>query len=151
MVRLFMLLATGFNIGYLPVAPGTWGSLLALPLHYFLSRLQPVAYGCSLLIVILLAVASAGAAEKILDRKDPGVVVIDEVAGMLVSMIGAPPTILGYGAGFLLFRFFDIVKPFPVRWADRHLNGGIGIVMDDLLAGLYALLCQQLLFRLLPM
>ena len=151
MVRFFMLIATGFNIGYLPLAPGTWGSLLALPLHFFLSRLQPLAYGFSILAVILLAIATAGAAEKIVDCKDPGIVVIDEVAGMLVTMIGAPATPLAYLFGFVFFRFFDIVKPFPVRWADRHLNGGVGIVMDDVLAGLYALLCLQLSFRLLPL
>ena len=150
MVRFFMLIATGFTIGYLPIAPGTWGSLLALPLHFFLSKLQPVAYGFSIAAIILLAIVAAGAAEKIIDQKDPGVVVIDEVAGMLVTMIGAPATPLAYLFGFCLFRFFDILKPFPVRWADRHLNGGIGVVADDLLAGLYALLCLQLTFRLLP-
>ena len=151
MARLLLFLATCGSVGYLPWAPGTWGSLLALPLHFFLSHLEPRLYWSSLLTVIVLAVAAAGAAEKILDRKDPGVVVIDEVAGMLVTMIGAPQSLLAYVAGFLLFRLFDIVKPFPVCWADRHLNGGVGIVMDDLLAGGYALLCLQLLFRLLSL
>ena len=147
MARLLMFLATVGSVGYLPWAPGTWGSLAALPLNFLLSRLAPSLYWSALLAVILLAVAAAGAAEKILDRKDPGMVVIDEVAGMLITMIGAPQTLLAYGAGFLLFRFFDILKPFPVSWADRHLNGGIGIVMDDLLAGVYAALCLQLLLR----
>ena len=151
MDRFFMLIATGFHVGYLPVAPGTWGSLLALPLHFALSRLQPLSYGLSILTIIFLAIAAAGAVEKIVDRKDPSIVVIDEVAGMLVTMIGAPATPLAYLFGFGLFRFFDIVKPFPVCWADRHLNGGVGIVMDDLFAGLYAMLCLQLLFRLLPL
>ena len=148
MARLLMFLATGCSVGYLPWAPGTWGSLLALPLHFALSRMAPRLYWSALLAVVVLAIVAAGAAEKILDRKDPGVVVIDEVAGMLVTMIGAPQNIFAYSAGFLLFRFFDIVKPFPVRWADQHLNGGLGIVMDDLLAGGYALLSLQLLVRL---
>jgi phosphatidylglycerophosphatase A len=151
MVRFFMCIATGFYVGYLPWAPGTWGSLLALPLHFFLSRLQPVQYVAFLAALLVLAVAAAGAAEKIVDRKDPGIVVIDEVAGMLVTMIGAPRTVPAYVAAFVLFRFFDILKPFPVNWVDRHLNGGVGIVADDLVAGLYALLCLQLLLRLLPM
>lgn len=150
MARLLMFLATGCGVGYLPWAPGTWGSLVALPLHFVLDGLDARLYWTVLAVIIALAIVAAGAAEKILDRKDPGVVVIDEVAGMLVTMIGAPQTLLAYGTGFLLFRFFDILKPFPVRWADQHLNGGVGIVMDDLLAGGYALLCLQLLFKLLP-
>ena len=149
MARLLMFLATGCGVGYLPWAPGTWGSLVALPLHFVLDGLDARLYWTILAAIIALAIVAAGAAEKILDRKDPGVVVIDEVAGMLVTMIGAPQTLLAYGTGFLLFRFFDILKPFPVRWADQHLNGGVGIVMDDLLAGGYAWLCLQLFFRLL--
>lgn len=149
MVKLLMFLATGCGAGYLPWAPGTWGSLVALPLCFLLSLLNGPFYWISLLAIVVLAIVAAGAAEKILDRKDPGVVVIDEVAGMLVTMIGAPNTLLAYGAGFLLFRLFDIVKPFPARWADQHLNGGVGIVMDDLVAGGYALLCLQLLSRML--
>lgn len=149
MARLLMFLATGCGVGYLPWAPGTWGSLVALPLNFVLDGLDARLYWTVLAIIIALAIVASGAAEKILDRKDPGVVVIDEMAGMLVTMIGAPPTLLAYGTGFLLFRFFDILKPFPVRWADQHLNGGVGIVMDDLLAGGYAWLCLQLFFRLL--
>lgn len=149
MVRLLMFLASGGGVGYLPWAPGTWGSLLALPLCFLLSLLEAPLYWIVLLAIVALAIVAAGAAEKILDRKDPGVVVIDEVAGMLVTMIGAPQTLLAYVAGFLLFRLFDIVKPFPASWADRHLNGGVGIVLDDLLAGGYALLCLQLLMRVL--
>jgi phosphatidylglycerophosphatase A len=149
MARLLMFLATGCGVGYLPWAPGTWGSLMALPLHFVLSRLDARFYWTALAAIVALAIVAAGAAEKILDRKDPGVVVIDEVAGMLVTMVGAPQTLLAYGMGFLLFRLFDILKPFPVRWADQHLNGGVGIVTDDLLAGGYALLCLQLLVRLL--
>lgn len=122
---------------------------MALPLHFVLSRLDARFYWTALAAIVALAIVAAGAAEKILDRKDPGVVVIDEVAGMLVTMVGAPQTLLAYGMGFLLFRLFDILKPFPVRWADQHLNGGVGIVTDDLLAGGYALLCLQLLVRLL--
>ncbi len=145
-----MFLATGCGVGYLPWAPGTWGVPAGAAAPFFAeSDWKRDLYWIVLLAIVALAIVAAGAAEKILDRKDPGVVVIDEVAGMLVTMIGAPQTLLAYGAGFLLFRLFDIVKPFPVRWADQHLNGGVGIVLDDLLAGGYALLCLQLLLRVL--
>lgn len=147
-MRLVMLLASGFGSGYLPVAPGTWGSLVALPLHYFLSRLSVPVYAASLVGIIALSVLVAGSAEKVLDTKDPGVVVIDEIAGMLVTMIAAPNVWWVYGAGFLLFRLFDIVKPFPANWCDSHLQGGIGIVADDLVAGVYALICLQVVVRL---
>ena len=76
-------------------------------------------------------------------RKDPGVIVIDEVIGMLIALIGAPAIPVVWFIAFLLFRFFDIVKPFPVSWPDKHLNGGLGIVLDDILAGLYTLLVLQ--------
>lgn len=138
MTKLIMFIATGAYTGYLPKAPGTWGTLLALPLNLLLLRLSPKGYGLSLLAIFLIAVYTAGAAEKILDRKDPGAIVIDEIIGMLIALIAAPPLPLVWLMAFLLFRLFDIVKPWPVSWADRHLNGGLGIVMDDLLAGGYA-------------
>jgi phosphatidylglycerophosphatase A len=145
MDRLFMAIATGFGAGYLPKAPGTWGSLLALPLHFFLRQLAPAPYAFALTAIFFIAVIAAGQAEKILDRKDPGVVVIDEVIGMLITLIGAPNNPLIWLAGFLLFRFFDIFKPYPIRLIDQRLNGGMGIVLDDVLAGVYSLIVLQIL------
>jgi phosphatidylglycerophosphatase A len=145
MDRLFMAIATGFGAGYLPKAPGTWGSLLALPLHFFLRQLAPAPYALALTAIFFIAVITAGQAEKILDRKDPGVVVIDEVIGMLITLIGAPNNPLIWLAGFLLFRFFDIFKPYPIRLIDQRLNGGMGIVLDDVLAGVYSLIVLQIL------
>jgi len=146
--RFIMLIATGIGVGYLPVASGTWGSLVALPIHFLLTRLGTGGYLVALGLLVFVAVGSAGAAEKILDRADPSAVVIDEIAGMLVTLAPFQPGVLTWGAGFLLFRFFDIVKPFPVRWFDRHIHGGIGIVADDLVAGLYAAGCLWLLTKL---
>lgn len=143
MIRLIMFIATGGYTGYLPIAPGTWGSLVALPLNLLLIRLSSTGHGLSLLGIFLVAVYTAGAAEKILDRKDPGAVVIDEVIGMLITLIAVPAQPLFWLMAFLLFRLFDIVKPWPVSWADRRLNGGLGIVMDDVLAGGYAWLVMQ--------
>lgn len=143
MDRLLMAIATGLGLGYLPKAPGTWGTLLAFPLHFALVKLSPAGYLTALGILLVIAVAAAGAAEKILDFRDPGVVVIDEVIGMLIALIAAPKQVLYLAAAFLLFRFFDIVKPFPIRLVDQRLHGGIGIVADDLLAGIFTLLIMQ--------
>lgn len=143
MDRLFMGIATGFGAGYLPKAPGTWGSLLALPLHFFLRQLPPNHYALALGGIFFLAVITAGQAEKILDRKDPSVVVIDEVIGMLITLIAAPNNPLIWLLGFLIFRFFDIFKPYPIRIIDRRINGGMGIVLDDVLAGIYSLIVLQ--------
>ncbi|MGV1098155.1 phosphatidylglycerophosphatase A family protein [Thiovibrio sp. JS02] len=150
MDRFYMALATGCGAGYLPKAPGTWGSFLALPLHLLLIRLSPTHYGLALAAIFLLAVISAGQAEKILDRKDPGVVVIDEVIGMLVALIGVSARPVPLIIGFLLFRFFDIVKPYPIRLIDRRINGGLGIVLDDILAGIFSLVVLKGFLALFP-
>ncbi len=150
MVRLIMFIATGAYTGYLPKAPGTWGTLVALPLNLLLLLLPGQGYAISLAVILVLAVYTAGAAEKILDRKDPGAIVIDEIIGMLITLIGAPANPVVWLMAFLLFRLFDILKPWPVSWADRHLNGGLGIVMDDLLAGIYAWLCLHGALFLIP-
>jgi phosphatidylglycerophosphatase A len=150
MANLIMFLATGFYSGRLPKAPGTWGSLIALPLHFLLLQLDFNAYLLALGIIFLLAVSVAGSAEKILDTKDPGCIVIDEIIGMLIALFALPATPLILVLGFILFRFFDVVKPFPVSWFDSHLNGGFGIVMDDVAAGVYAYFCLKIILMLLP-
>ncbi len=151
MDRLIMLLATGFGAGYLPKAPGTWGTLVAIPLHLLLIRLAPAPYGLALAGILVLGFFVAGSAEKIVDRADPGLVVIDEIAGMLITLIGAPSHWQALAIGFCLFRFFDILKPFPIRLVDQRIHGGIGIMLDDVVAGLYSLLLLQLICRLLPL
>lgn len=145
MDKLFMAIATGFYSGYLPKAPGTWGTLLAFPLHFLLIRLSPGNYYLSLGVFFIIAVVCAGSAEKILDQGDPGIVVIDEIIGMLIGLIGIPMKALPLILAFFIFRFFDILKPFPVGWADSHFHGGLGIVLDDVLAGLYTLLIMKIL------
>jgi len=150
MTNFIMMIATGFYSGYLPKAPGTWGSLLAIPIYLLLAALTPRQYLLALAAIIILAIITAGGAEKIIDRKDPGVIVIDEIAGMLITLIGAPNHWLVLLLGFGLFRFFDIVKPFPIRWVDRHINGGFGIVLDDCIAGLFAMLILQAVITFLP-
>lgn len=149
MDRLFMAIATGFGLGYLPKAPGTWGTLLALPIHYLIVQLPLQGYVSAIAIIIVIAIVSAGSAEKILDKKDPGIVVIDEVAGMLITMIAIPNHPVAWLLAFGFFRLFDILKPFPVNFFDQRFHGGLGIVLDDLMAGVYALASVQLLWLLL--
>ena len=145
MVNLIMIIATGFYSGYVPKAPGTCGSLVALPVHFLLIKLPAPYYFSALGIIFVIAVITAGGAEKIIDRPDPGVIVIDEIIGMLITLIYSPANILVWFLGFFIFRFFDIFKPFPVCWFDQKIHGGTGIVMDDVMAGIYSLICLQLI------
>lgn len=145
MNRLLLALATGLYVGFLPVFPGTWGSVAAFVPYYFARHLTPLSYIMMLLVVFVIGFFSAGAAEKILDRADAGPIVIDEIAGMLIALMFAPAHPLYWLLGFVLFRLFDIVKPFPVSWFDRHIHGGLGIMLDDVMAGLYALASLQLI------
>lgn len=147
MTTLLMAIATGLYSGYLPIAPGTWGSAVGLALFFALSRLSLPAYATVVVVLLVVGFFAAGAAEKILDRKDPGQVVIDEIVGMLITMTAAPATPLVLLLGFLLFRFFDIVKPFPCRFIDQRINGGAGIMLDDVVAGFYGFLALQGLLR----
>lgn len=138
MDKLFLFIAAGAGCGYLPKAPGTWGSLAGVLLWLGLSQLDLGTYMAVVAALFVLGTAAAGAAEKILDQGDPGVVVIDEVVGQLIALTAAPLHPLAALAGFALFRLFDILKPFPVGWLDRRLHGGLGIMLDDVAAGLLA-------------
>jgi len=130
-------LATGFYTGNIPWAPGTFGTLPGLLLCFFLARLPLPASLLLIVVLIGLAVWIAGEAEKILGKKDPGAIVIDEIAGMAVTLAAIPFTLQTAVAGFLLFRFFDIIKPPPIRTIDKNVHGGVGIVMDDVIAGVF--------------
>ena len=143
MDRLYMAIATGGGSGYLPKAPGTWGSLVGVLLWFFLHRLFPSQYGMIVAGLFIVGAIAAGAAEKIVDRPDPGLVVIDEIVGQMIALAAVPLHPLFIILGFVFFRFFDILKPFPVGWLDSHIHGGLGIMCDDVAAGLYALLLLQ--------
>lgn len=147
MDRLIMFLATGFGAGYLPKAPGTWGTIVALPVHFLLVRTAPAHYAMIMGGLIVFGILISGSAEKIMDMSDPGIVVIDEIVGMLITLIAAPLNWKALVLGFALFRFFDILKPFPVNIADQRFHGGIGIMLDDIIAGLYGLIILQLICR----
>jgi phosphatidylglycerophosphatase A len=136
--KLVVVLATGCYAGYVPWAPGTAGSFVAIPLCYFVSKLDPTLATLFVLLFMGLAVWVSGEAEKLFDEKDSGLIVIDEIAGMTVTLLLVPWTVTSVVFGFLLFRIMDIVKPFPIRKLESRLIGGWGVVGDDVLAGIYA-------------
>lgn len=144
MDKLFMFIATGAYSGYLPKAPGTWGSLVGVLLWLPMRNLAIIPYATGVAVLFVVGTAAAGAAEKIVDRPDPGLVVIDEIVGQLIALALVPQHPAAVVAAFGLFRFFDILKPFPVGWLDQHIHGGLGIMLDDVVAGLYALIILQL-------
>ena len=146
--KLILLAATGFGLGYSPVAPGTLGTLAALP-FIWLFACMPGGGGTFFLVCFVLAsVCVADQAEKILGKKDPGAVVIDEMAGYWVTMCLVPVTGATLVAGFIAFRCFDIVKIGPVRYFENNFSGGAGIVLDDIMAGVLAALTVKGLYIL---
>ncbi len=150
-MSLLVQLAEGLGLGRAPIAPGTLGSLLALPLHAFLAALVSwPAYAALILTTLPLHARICDAGRRAHDDPDPAVVVWDEVVGMLVALTALPPVGLPVALVFIAFRAFDILKPFPIGWLEAHIPGGWGILMDDVVAGLYAGLVGQIAFQLRP-
>ena len=133
-------------MGHAPIAPGTAASAVTAVVLWLLGW-SPLALSGLLLVVLVVGTWAAGEAEQALGTKDPGAIVVDEVAGMTISVLTLPLTLPVLVAGFLLFRIFDVVKPFPAG-ASQRLGGGIGVMIDDVIAGLYALLLLLLARRL---
>ncbi len=148
MRNFILFFATGGGVGYLPKAPGTFGSIVGLGLVWCLKDLPLLPACVTLVVFLLLAVWSAGLAEGLLGKHDPQVVVIDEVIGMWVAVFLLPWSWQTLLAGFVLFRIFDVWKPFPVNWCQNKLPGGWGIVMDDVMAGVYAHLLLRIFLRM---
>ncbi|HWG80591.1 MAG TPA: phosphatidylglycerophosphatase A [Stellaceae bacterium] len=140
------LLATWFGAGLLPVAPGTWGSLAALPFAWAIATLlgQPALLVAAAMVFCVgwWAATQVGRASGI---TDDGSIVIDEVAGQWLTLAVVPPSAAAYVLGFLLFRVFDITKPWPARTAERRIPGGLGVMADDIVAGVYAALLLYVL------
>jgi phosphatidylglycerophosphatase A len=143
-----MFIATGCYIGNISFAPGTFGSVLGLPICFFLSKTDLSMAVLLTLIGILCAVWIANEAEKILKTKDPGCIVIDEIAGIILTLFGLPFNIISVTAGFLVFRTLDIWKPYPIRFLENKFSGGIGIVLDDVAAGILSNLILRILLRI---
>jgi len=138
-----VILASAGGAGFLPVAPGTWGSALAIAIFVLFSPVGLWQFGLTLVALFFLGIWAADGAERVFGRKDDRRIVIDEVGGQLVALVpllvlGSSRSLAALVTGFVLFRCFDIWKPGPVRWAERRFAGGVGVMMDDLVAGILA-------------
>jgi phosphatidylglycerophosphatase A len=148
--RLGVFVATCAHVGYAPVAPGTFGSLVALVLYYLIRRQQSTTIELgAIAVIVVIGLWSATEAEHHFGGIDPGPVVIDEVVGMLMTLALHPVNIWGAIAGFFIFRVLDIVKPWPARRLEL-LPGGFGVMLDDMMAGVYGNLIVWGLVSVLP-
>lgn len=137
-------LAFGFGSGLSPKAPGTVGTVVAVPLYLGLAQLSLPLYAAVLVASFLLGIYLCGRTASDLGVHDHPGIVWDEFVGFWIAMLLAPPGWVWLLAGFLLFRLFDIWKPWPIRWLDRRVEGGLGIMIDDVLAGVYACVILQI-------
>jgi phosphatidylglycerophosphatase A len=132
---LILALATLGGIGFLPFMPGTWGTLAALPLWYHLALTGPWGYGLGVAALVIGGLMVAGPAQEILGRTDHPAIVVDEVAGLLITLAGVPLTWEHAALGLVIFRTLDILKPFPIRWFQEGGKGGLEVMADDIAAG----------------
>jgi phosphatidylglycerophosphatase A len=133
-----LFLAFGFGSGLAKKAPGTMGTLAAIPLYWLFAQTNLYAYSLLTLIVTVAGIWICDSAAKKLDEHDFGGIVWDEIAGYLITLWLVPFSWQAMVLGFVLFRFFDILKPWPIKWVDRQVHGGLGIMLDDVLAGVFA-------------
>ncbi|MGD8930540.1 MAG: phosphatidylglycerophosphatase A [Lysobacterales bacterium] len=144
-------LALGFGSGLSPAAPGTAGTLAAVPLAALLVQLPPLLFWPVLAALFLIGVYVCGHTSRRLGRHDPGSIVWDEMVGYWLVVAFVPMHWAWWLAAFLLFRFFDIVKPWPIRWLDRRVGGGFGIMLDDVVAGVFATVVLLIAQRLVAL
>ena len=140
-----VFVAMGLGSGLSPIAPGTAGTLITVPLVYFLQQQTILVYTLATLFVLLTGSWICGYAAKKLNVHDHSGIVYDEVAGYMITMYMVPAGWAYMVVGFLLFRFFDAVKPWPISWLDKNVHGGFGIMIDDVLAGIISLCCLLLI------
>lgn len=140
------LLAFGLGSGLSPKAPGTMGTIAALPIYWWgLSYCSPLIFAMIVGISFVVGVWVSEKTSQDLGVHDHGGIVIDEWVGMWITLFLVPKTLTMLLIAFVLFRFFDIIKPWPIKWLDQHVKGGFGIMIDDVLAGLMALACMHLI------
>ena len=144
--KIILFVATGGYSGKIPFAPGTFGTIAAIPFALVFLIIPAQFHGIYIVSLILSAVYFAEKAEKILEEKDPGCIVIDEIAGYVVALSLVPVQLFTILAGFVIFRFFDIVKSAPVRYFEKNFSGGAGIVLDDIMAGLLSAVVLKILY-----
>jgi len=139
-------LALGFGSGLLPKAPGTYGTLAAIPLYLLLAPTTMTTYLAIVIVMSIAGIYICGKAAKDSGVHDHGAIVWDEIVGFLITMFMVPLSWKSVVVGFILFRLFDIFKPWPISFVDKNLHGGLGIMVDDILAGFAALACMHLIF-----
>ncbi len=137
--------AFGFGSGAMPFAPGTFGTLMAIPFYLLASQLSLPYYLAITLVLTIVAIGLCGRISKEINVQDHPGMCIDEFVGFFVTMINAPHGWHWVALGFVLFRLFDILKPWPIGFIDKKIHGGIGMVLDDILAGVFGLAIIQLL------
>ncbi|MBT3348121.1 MAG: phosphatidylglycerophosphatase A [Thiotrichales bacterium] len=143
------LFAFGFGSGLAPIAPGTAGTLAAIPIYLLIEGLSLPLYLGFILISFLFGVVICGRTGDALGEHDHGGIVWDEFVGFWITMIAAPSGWIWIALGFILFRIFDIWKPWPINWADQKVAGGLGVMLDDVIAGVYAALFLQIIYLLM--
>lgn len=141
--------ALGAGLGLAPKAPGTFGTLLGIPLLFLMPQ-NMLAYAVTLVALFIFGVWCCEQCSQQLGVHDHPGIVWDEVVGYLIAMISMPRSVLWVVAAFVIFRIFDIWKPWPIGWVDKRVHGGMGIMLDDVLAGIYSAIVLQLLLRLTP-
>jgi phosphatidylglycerophosphatase A len=139
-------LALGFGSGLMPKAPGTFGTLAAIPVFLLLAPLSTIYYSLVVIVFSLLGIYLCGYAAKAAGVHDHPAIVWDEIVGFLITMFMVPISWQSVVVGFVLFRLFDIVKPWPISYLDKHCHGGFGIMIDDIVAGLAALALMHVIF-----
>jgi len=144
MIRLILLLASGLGAGFSPFAPGTVGTLVAIPMELLFSSIFSPVYELTILTFFFFSSWIAEKAQNHWQKRDDQRIVIDEIMGYFLTMLWIPKTLLFISVGFLLFRLLDIVKPFPCRQLEK-VRGGFGVVLDDVFAGVYANIALQIL------
>jgi len=138
-------LSLGFGSGLMPKAPGTFGTIAAIPVYILMSELSLALFIAVTLLITFVGIFLAEYTSKALGVHDHSGIVIDEIAGYLITMIAVPFDWVWIIVGFILFRIFDILKPWPISWLDKRVQGGFGIMVDDVLAGIFALACLHLI------
>ncbi len=144
----FLFVAFGFGSGLSPKAPGTMGTIVAIPLFILLSKLGLLVYVLIVIAAALLGIWVCAKASERLGVHDHGGIVWDEIVGYWITMIGMPISLSSIILGFVLFRFLDIFKPWPISYIDRHVQGGLGIMLDDIVAGVFAWIIMASVYAL---
>jgi phosphatidylglycerophosphatase A len=139
-------LALGFGSGLAPKAPGTFGTLAAVPIYLLMASLTTNVYAVLVLVMTIAGIYICGKAAADAGVHDHGAIVWDEIVGYLITMFMIPLSWQSVVVGFILFRIFDIFKPWPISFVDKKMGGGFGIMFDDVLAGLFALVCMHFIF-----